>query len=228
VSPYTARYGRRKHESQAEEGDGHVLVVPAESAPQRGWRRVLRIMNVLYRWAESGWARTAVMGWGIVQGAVVPGPADGLVIPLTIADPRRAYKLAIVAAIGSIIGGIGAWYIGSHLFAEVGGTVLAWVGMTEPRLELTRSLVERYGWMIIAFSAIAPISTKTVCISAGVLAMPLPEFVMGIAIGRVTRFFAIATILKFAGERLRIWLTRRTGNAREDRALRDDASLEHA
>ena len=130
MSPYTARYMTRKFESQAEEGDGHVLVVPATSAPRSLLGRLLDVMNALYRWAESGWSRTAVFIWGVLQGAVVPGPADGLVIPLTIADPRRAYKLAVSAMVGSIIGGIGAWYIGSHLFAEVGTMVLGWLGMT--------------------------------------------------------------------------------------------------
>ena len=203
----------RKFESQAEQGDGHVLVVPAASAPRSLLGRLLDVMNALYRWAESGWSRTAVLTWGVIQGAVVPGPADGLVIPLTIADPRRAYRLAVFAMIGSIIGGIGAWYIGSHLFAEVGTTVLGWLGMTEPRLETTRALVERYGWMVIAFSAIVPISTKTVCITAGVLLMPFPEFVVGISIGRIIRYTIIATILKFAGERLRSWLLRRSPRA---------------
>ena len=187
-----------------------MLVVPAASAPRSLLGRVLDVMNALYRWAESGWSRTAVLTWGVIQGAVVPGPADGLVIPLTIADPRRAYRLAVFAMIGSIIGGIGAWYIGSHLFAEVGTTVLGWLGMTEPRLETTRALVERYGWMVIAFSAIVPISTKTVCITAGVLLMPFPEFVVGISTGRIIRYTLIATILKFAGERLRSWLLRRS------------------
>lgn len=175
--------------------------------------RLLDVMNALYRWAESGWSRTAVLTWGVIQGAVLPGPADGLVIPLTIADPRRAYRLAVFAMIGSIIGGIGAWYIGSHLFAEVGTTVLGWLGMTEPRLETTRALVEQYGWMVIAFSAIVPISTKTVCITAGVLLMPFPEFVVGISIGRIIRYTLIATILKYAGERLRSWLLRRSPRA---------------
>lgn len=203
-----------RHESQAEEGEGHVLVVPTTGAPKRGWRRLLGLMNALYRWAESGWSGTAVVSWGILHGAVVPGPADGLLIPLSLADPRRAYKLAAFAAVGSILGGMVAWYIGSHLFSEVGLTVLSWLGMTEPRLEITRELVERYGWMLIAFSAIAPISTKTVCISAGVLKMSFPEFVIGITIGRVVRFAIVATVLQFAGERLRTWVLRRTGRTR--------------
>lgn len=203
-----------RNESQAEEGDGHVLVVPAVRAPKSLLRRILDVMNALYRWAESGWSKSAVFAWGVVQGSVVPGPADGLVIPLTIADPKRAYRLAAFAIVGSIIGGMGAWYIGSHLFAEVGTVVLGWLGMNEPRLASVQQLVEQYGWMVIAFSAIVPISTKTVCITAGVLSMPFPEFALGITIGRAIRYTLIATILKFAGERLRGWLMRR---ARADR-----------
>ncbi len=107
-----------------------------------------------------------------------------------------------------------AWYIGSHLFSELGMRVLEWMGMTEPRLDATRDLVKKYGWMLIAFSAIAPVSTKTACISAGVLNMPFPEFAIGITIGRVIRFAIVATVLKFAGERLRSWILRRTGRTR--------------
>ena len=203
-----------RQESQAEEGEGHVLVVPATSPPRRGWRRVLWLMDVLHRWAESGWSGTALFSWGTVQGSVMPGPTEGLYVPLSLADPRRAYRLAVFAAFGSIVGGILAWYIGAHLFSEVGMRVLEWMGMTEPRLDATRELVERYGWMLVAFSAIAPVSTKTACISAGVLKMPFPEFAIGITIGRVIRFAIVATILKFAGERLRQWILRRTGRTR--------------
>ncbi|HUF29377.1 MAG TPA: VTT domain-containing protein, partial [Gemmatimonadaceae bacterium] len=172
------------------------------------------VMNALHRWAESGWSGTAVLSWGVVQGSVMPGPTEGLLLPLSLADPRRTYKLTALAAIGSILGGMCAWYIGRHLFSEVGMTLLVWLGMTEPRLEVSRDLVERYGWMLIAFSAIAPISTKTVCITAGVLRMPFPEFVLGITIGRVIRFTIVALALKFAGQRLRAWILRRTGRTR--------------
>ena len=78
---------------------------------------------------------------------------------------------------------------------------------------------------VIAFSAIVPISTKTVCITAGVLGMPFPEFVTGIVIGRTVRYAVIATVLKFAGERLRDWLLRRAGNARRTRVMVDEGPL---
>jgi membrane protein YqaA with SNARE-associated domain len=152
----------------------------------------------------------------------MPGPTEGLYLPLSLADPRRAYRLAVFAAAGSILGGMAAWYIGTHLFSEVGMRVLEWMGMTEPRLDATRELVEQYGWMLVAFSAIAPVSTKTACITAGVLKMPFPEFALGITIGRVIRFAIVGTVLKFAGERLRYWILRRTGRTRMQPGLEEE------
>ncbi len=216
-----------RQESQAEEGEGHVLIVPASNPPKRGWRRLLGLMDVLHRWAESGWSGTALFSWGAVQGSVMPGPTEGLYLPLSLADPRRAYKLAVFAAAGSIMGGMIAWYIGSHLFSELGMRVLEWMGMTEPRLATTRGLVEQYGWMLVAFSAIAPVSTKTACISAGVLKMPFPEFAIGITIGRVIRFAIVAAVLKFAGERLRTWILRRTGRTRVHAGTEEEFPVDH-
>src|ERR671933_1764796 len=82
----------------------------------RGWRRVLRLVTTLHDWAESGWSRSATAAWGALQGSVVPGPADGLLIPLGLADPRRAYTLAIWALVGSCVGATGAYLLGAHAF----------------------------------------------------------------------------------------------------------------
>ena len=50
--------------------------------PVRGWRRFLDVYYAFHRWAESGWSRSAVAGWGVLQGSVMPGPSDALLIPL--------------------------------------------------------------------------------------------------------------------------------------------------
>src|SRR5919202_1459560 len=87
----------------------------APPAP-RAWRRVLRLVATLHDWAESGWSKSATAAWGALQGSVVPGPADGLLIPLGLADPRRAYTLAIWALVGSCVGATGAYLLGAHAF----------------------------------------------------------------------------------------------------------------
>ncbi|MEJ7810744.1 MAG: VTT domain-containing protein [Gemmatimonadaceae bacterium] len=184
----------------------------AALAPSRGWRRVLDAYAALYRWAESGWSRSAVAIWGVMQGAIVPGPSDALFIPLALADPRRAYGLAFFATIGSVLGAHLAYLIGVHAFDSVGGSLLGWLGVGASDLDRSRTLFTRYGWLIIAATSVAPFSTKMVCIAAGAVSMPMAEFTVGITVGRTLRFFGLATILRFAGNRLQAtiaaWLTR--------------------
>ena len=179
--------------------------------PARGWRRVLRLLATLHDWAESGWSKSAVATWGTLQGSVVPGPADALLLPLGLADPRRVYTLAFWATVGSIAGGFGAYLLGAQAFDEIGETLLAWAGIGAPRLEMSRELFDRYGGMIVAASAIFPISTKVMCIAAGAFGVSLPEFAVGLTAGRAIRFFAVATMLRFAGERLVRWIARKGG-----------------
>lgn len=200
-------------ESKLEQGDEHALVVPHSGAPPRGWRRVLHVLNRLYRWAESGWSSPAVFSWNLLQGSVMPGPADGMLIPLGLADPRRAYRLAAIATVGSVLGALIGWTIGTYLFTEVGTGVLRWIGITEPSIVRLQDYVDDHGWLVVAASAILPVSTKAVCITAGVLGMPLPNFLFGIIIGRSSRFVFVATVLRFAGRRFREWLQRKAGTA---------------
>ena len=181
------------------------------SLAARGWRRVRRVVAVLHGWAESGWSKSAVAAWGVLQGSVVPGPADALLVPLGLADPRRAYTLALWATVGSIAGGVCAYLLGAHAFDRIGEALVAWVGIGAPQLEMSRALFERYGGAIVAASAIFPISTKVMCIAAGVFGVPFPEFAVGIAAGRALRFFVVATVLRFAGERLLTWMARKAG-----------------
>jgi membrane protein YqaA with SNARE-associated domain len=178
--------------------------------PSRGWRRVLRLITVLHDWAESGWSKSATAAWGVLQGSVVPGPADGLLIPLGLADPRRAYTLALWALAGSIAGAMGAYLLGAHAFDDIGRALLAWVGVGARQLQESRALFDRYGGTIIAVSALLPIPTKMMCIAAGVFGVPFAEFALGITAGRAVRFLAVATALRYAGEGMLRWIQSRT------------------
>ena len=149
------------------------------------------------------------MAWGALQGSVVPGPADALLIPLGLADPPRAYTLAVWALVGSVVGGIGAYLLGAHAFDEIGHTLLVWIGVGAQELRASRELFERYGGAVVALSALLPVPTKMMCIAAGVFGVPFPEFAAGIAAGRAVRFLAVATALRYAGERMMRWVERK-------------------
>src|SRR5688500_20349897 len=89
--------------------------VPEQRSPATGnrlKRAIVHLYAALHRWGESGWAGSAVGGWGVLQGSVVPGPSDALLVPLGLADPRRGLVLAGWATAGATIGGLIAHAIG--------------------------------------------------------------------------------------------------------------------
>src|ERR671915_1958551 len=87
-------------------------------------RGAVRALAQLHRLAEAGWAATAVGAWAFLQASVVPGPVDGVLVPLGLADPRRAWRFAWSALTGSTLGSLIAYLIGALAFETVGRALL--------------------------------------------------------------------------------------------------------
>src|SRR5918997_3882467 len=109
----------------------------AMGRPSRG--AFVRALAALHRLAEAGWAATAVGTWAFLQASVVPGPVDGVLVPLGLADPRRAWRFAWSALAGGTAGGIVAYTIGAVAFESVGRTVVGWLGVAGPEVEQFRT-----------------------------------------------------------------------------------------
>lgn len=169
----------------------------------------------LHRWAESGWAGSAIAGWALLQGSVVPGPSDILMAPLALADPPRAFRFAGAATAGAIAGGIIAYALGALAFEEVARPLISAFGFTDARWESLRSLFERRGWMLVMLSTISPLSTKLVCIAAGAFGVPFPHFTGALAVGRAARFFLVALVVRLAGVKLTARIERAVGRSLE-------------
>jgi len=179
-------------------------------------RALVHLLAVFHRWAESGWAGSAVGTWAFLQGSVVPGPSDALLLPLGLADPRRGFPLPLWATMGATIGGLVAYAIGLLAFDEIGRPVLGLIGVSDGMLARSRGLFERQGWKIVALSAVSPLSTKAVCLAAGSFGVPPLQFVAGLVTGRALRFLTVATIIRFAGKRLTARLERKLGRPLDD------------
>jgi membrane protein YqaA with SNARE-associated domain len=197
------------------DGDPARAEVPAGPAPSsRPQRRLLlRLYGRLHDWAESGWSRSAVAAWGAMQGSVVPGPADLLLAPLGLADPRRAFPLAAWATLGATLGGVLAYIIGAEFFDTVGRQLLTLFGVSDATVAASRALFEQRAWLAVAIGALTPIPSKFMSMFAGAFGMPFGEFLVTIAVARAVHFTVVAALIRLAGERLREAIDRRFGRA---------------
>ena len=192
-------------------GSAPALAERRGSGPNRAKRILLGLLARLHAWAEAGWAGAAVGTWALLQGSVMPGPADTLLLPLGVADPRRVWRLALWASAGAVLGGAIAFAIGAFAFEEVGRPLFGLLGIGPGGLAEVERLLARWGWAMVIVSATTPISTKLVCIAAGAFGVPFAPFLGALALGRGARFAVVAAIIHFAGERLEAWLRRRLG-----------------
>jgi membrane protein YqaA with SNARE-associated domain len=174
-------------------------------------RGVIRLLAQLHRLAEAGWATTAVGGWGFFQASIVPGPVDGVLVPLGLADPQRAWRFAGCALLGSVLGALVAYSIGSLAFESVGRTLLGWLGVSAAEFAQFRSTFKDKGLWLVLLSTVTPLSSKIVSIAAGAFGVPLLPFAAAIAVGRGARFAVVAAVVRYFGDHAERYIERRYG-----------------
>ena len=192
----------------------------AASVPRRSAARLsngaVRALAQLHRLAEAGWAATAVGGWAFLQASVVPGPVDGVMVPLGLADPQRTWRFAWSALVGSTLGALVAYTIGAVAFENVGRALLGWLGVAGPEVERFRGLFKEKGLWLVLLSTVTPLSGKLVAIAAGAFGIPVLPFLATIVIGRGIRYGVVAAVVRYFGDRVERYIEKRYGKTLDE------------
>ncbi len=134
------------------------------------------------------------------ESSFFPIPPDVMLAPMCLARQERAWRLAAVTTIASLLGGIAGYAIGYFLFDAL-----------EPWLRTThywqaylvgREWFDEWGVWAVFLAGFSPIPYKIFTIAAGVAMLNLPGFILASLIGRGARFFMVAGIIKAGGPRM--------------------------
>lgn len=153
----------------------------------------------LEQWADAGWSNSVIFGWGLLQGCVFPGFADLFFLPLALARPERAYRYALVATAGTLIGSITLYFGGAEALAWLEGPVSRYFAITPAAITEYRGTISRYGGWAIFASTMSPLSTKLTSIASGVAGVPFLQFFFALAAGRLVRTLAFAWLVRHGG-----------------------------
>lgn len=151
--------------------------------------------------ADRGYAGTAVLGYGVLQSLIVPGLSDGLFLPLSLAQPKKAYRLALAAGVGTLVGATLLYWAGGNAMDVLMDTVGRWVGIDASGLERVETLLIKYGWLLVVGSTFSPISTKLLSAGAGAFGMPYPVFIAALGLSRFFRVYLFAWAIRRFGAR---------------------------
>jgi len=170
------------------------------------------MLQGLYDWT-MGIARHRHAVWGLaavafVESSLFPIPPDVLLIPMVIAAPRRAFFLAGVATLASVVGGYLGYAIGYFAFESFGKEVLEFYGVMN-RYEALKASYAEWGAWIIILKGMTPIPYKLITIASGALKFNLASFTFASLISRSLRFFLVAALLWRFGEPIRVFIEER-------------------
>ena len=166
----------------------------------------MRFLRFLYNWTlELANKPRAVWLLGFVsfiEAIFFPIPPDILLIPMILANIRKAWFYAFVATVTSVMGGIVGYAIGFLAYSEIAEPLLISLGKQSAMILFSNSINEN-GFLIVLTAGISPIPFKVVSIMCGFTQMPLFVFLISAMLGRATRFFVVATLLKYYGETIK-------------------------
>ncbi len=167
------------------------------------------MLQRLYDWtmALAGhrhalWVLAAI---AFIESSVFPIPPDVLIIPMVLAARARAWRIALVATVASVVGGGLGYLIGAALFETLGRPLLEFYGQMDS-FEAFQQKYHELGFLIVAGAGFSPFPYKVVTIASGVAGLDPVTFMAASVVSRAARFFLVAALLWQFGPPIRVFI----------------------
>ncbi len=172
------------------------------------------MLKSLYDWtmrlADHPRALWALAFVSFIESSIFPIPPDILMIPLILAAPQRAWLIALVAMVSSVLGGIAGYAIGAFAFDTIGQPILEALGKGDAVAEFNTRFND-FGFWAVLGAGITPFPYKVITIMSGWTGMPMATFVATSVLARGLRFFIVAALLWKFGQPVRHFIEKRLG-----------------
>ena len=142
------------------------------------------------------------------ESSFFPIPPDALLIPMALARPDRAWRLAAICTVASVTGGALGYFIGYAVFNQLAKPLIDLYGYGD-RFAAFQALYDQYGLWVILIKGLTPIPYKIVTIASGAAKFSFPVFMVASAMTRGARFFLVAALLRSFGTPVRDFIERR-------------------
>src|SRR5207248_2462200 len=182
-----------------------------DSSPLAPPQRITMLKNLYERIlaiAAGPNALAAMLIISFAESSFFPIPPDILLIPMILARPREAFRLAAYCTLASVIGGLLGYAIGYFLFDAIGRPILEFYHAMD-RYDALKAGFDQWGTWIIILKGMTPIPYKLITIASGVAHFDLWAFIGASIISRSLRFFLVAVLLWWFGDAARRFIEKR-------------------
>ncbi len=171
---------------------------------------VRKIYDSVFHLSKENGAIYWLFAVAFIESSFFPIPPDVMLIPMILAAPKKAWSIAGVATVGSVIGAYLGYAIGFYFFQLIAEPLLNFYGYLE-KFNSFKDLYNQYGAWIVFGAGITPFPYKIITIASGVVHMNLIVFTIASIIARGMRFYLVAWLLKKYGETMREFIEKNLG-----------------
>lgn len=168
----------------------------------------MKIFSKLYDkallWSKHQYAVRYLGGLSFAESSFFPIPPDVMLAPMSLATPNKAWYYAMITTLTSVAGGLFGYLIGYFAFSSIEPYILQWG--YQHQFEMVNQWFAQWGIWVVFLAGFSPIPYKLFTITAGLLTMSLLPFLLASAVGRGARFFMVAGLMRWGGEKMELKL----------------------
>ncbi len=167
----------------------------------------MNFLKRLYTWtlikAENKNAKWYLILVSFSESSFFPIPPDILLIPMVIASKVKTFFYAFICTASSVVGGIVGYGIGYYFYNSVGLYIVEFYHLQNSFQQFENYYIE-FGILIVLGAGITPFPYKFITIASGVFGLNIFLFIIISIIGRGLRFYLIAILLYYLGEKIKL------------------------
>ena len=155
------------------------------------------------RHRRAVWFLSAI---SFAESSFFPVPPDVMLAPMCLGSPKKAWHYALITTLCSVAGGLLGYAIG---FLAI-DTIMPYLDTSSYHDTYLKavSIFDEWGFWALFVAGFSPIPYKVFTIAGGAASMPLLPFVLASLIGRGARFFLVAGLMAWGGEKMENYLHR--------------------
>ena len=173
-----------------------------------------KMVRVIYDWMLDMSASPHAMWFlalvAFAESSFFPIPPDIMLIPMILALPNKAWRIAGLATVASVIGGFFGYGIGVFFFDLIAKPILRFYGYMQ-QFDIFKEYYHQWGAWIVFGAGITPFPYKVITIASGVVHLDLLTFAIASLVARGMRFYLVAWLLKKYGAPMKVFIEKNLG-----------------
>lgn len=175
-----------------------------------GQNLIKRVYDYMLHLASNKHAMLFLFIVAFAESSFFPIPPDIMLIPMVLATPAKAYRIAGLATLASVIGGYFGYMIGVYGYDLIAKPILSFYGYMA-QFDVFKGYYHEWGAWIVFGAGLTPFPYKVVTIASGVVHLDLVVFTVASILARGGRFFLVAWLLKKYGQPMKVFIEKNLG-----------------